>query len=337
MTRRTRFGLIAGSAIVLLAALWGAAWFLVAGRITAGVAAWGDAERAAGAEVRYRDVTVSGFPLRWQVTLDEASYRAPPPLGWSWAGAALTAEIRPWSWRQMPLRFPGRHQLSVAPSAPPVALQAARPDGLALIGPDGRLAEISLDLGEVSVLEPADAAGTRIGRLRLGFAPGRQTHEIDIRGEEVVLPRPAVAGFGQRIALAEIGAVLTGGVPPGHPMVALAAWRDQGGTLELRRIAVQWDRLDADGDGTLALDDRMRPLAAFALRIRGGPETVDALTAAGVLRPNAGTALKIALTALSRPADNGGPAGARLPITIQDGRIYIAGFSVGTVQPLKLD
>src|SRR6185295_8822537 len=87
---------------------------------------------------------------------------------------------------------------------------------------------------------------------------------------------------------------------------SVAAWRDAGGIIEVNRLALRWGPLDGDGDGTLALDAANRPLAAFTMRIRGYTETVDALTAAGAMKPRDAGTLKIALNLFARQDSTSG-------------------------------
>ena len=49
---------------------------------------------------------------------------------------------------------------------------------------------------------------------------------------------------------------------------------------------------------------------------------------ARMMAPNQATGAKIALAAMSKPGDDGGPPAAKLPITIQDGFLFVG--------PLKL-
>ena len=105
--------------------------------------------------------------------------------------------------------------------------------------------------------------------------------------------------------------------------------------IEVNRLALRWGPLEADGEGTLALDNANRPLGAMTARIRGYTETVDALAAAGVMRPRDAGTLKIALNLVARRSSSGGPGELNVPITAQDGRLNVAGFSLLTLPPLQ--
>jgi hypothetical protein len=72
----------------------------------------------------------------------------------------------------------------------------------------------------------------------------------------------------------------------------------------------------------------MQPLFAGTATVRGYSEAIDALAQAGLMPPNQATGAKIALAALAKPAEDGGPPAVHLPLTIQDGFLYVG--------PLKL-
>jgi hypothetical protein len=91
-----------------------------------------------------------------------------------------------------------------------------------------------------------------------------------------------------------------------------------------------------NGDGTLALDAKNRPLGASTMHIRGYTETVDALTAAGAMKPRDAGALKIALNLFARQTGSGARE-LSVPITAQDGRLFVAGFNLFALQPLTFE
>ncbi len=101
-----------------------------------------------------------------------------------------------------------------------------------------------------------------------------------------------------------------------------------GGVLQIQRFVANWGPLAVTAEGTLALDGQMQPLFAGTATVRGYSEAIDALVQARMMAPNQATGAKIALAAMAKPADDGGPPAAKLPITIQDGFLFVG--------PLKL-
>jgi hypothetical protein len=113
----------------------------------------------------------------------------------------------------------------------------------------------------------------------------------------------------------------------------LAAWRDSSGILDLRGIELDWGTLWAKGAGTLTVDGAFRPLGAFSFETLGLPELVNRATAAGAIGEEEGLTLERGLTALATGTDEKGRHRVQLPITLQDGRLYIGSIEFGQLRP----
>jgi len=146
--------------------------------------------------------------------------------------------------------------------------------------------------------------------------------------EDATVTRPAILPLGDLIKHVEMEAYVAGTLRPGRPSESLAAWRDAGGVLQIQRFVANWGPLAITAEGTLALDRNLQPLFAGTANVRGYSEAIDALVQAGMMQPNQATGSKIALAAMVKPGDDGGPPAAKLPITIQDGFLFVG--------PLKL-
>lgn len=334
---------------LLLAAGGGAgAWYLIAQRIEAGVAEWATQRRVEGLTVDYLTAKVDGFPWEWRLTIALPAMASTGPTPWEWQGESVVARILPWQPRDVPLLFPGVHMFQYGPAKSPhrMAVAAAKPDGRAVIAADGKLSLLTLDLGTVRLRYDAEEVPpTELGRLQLTVQPRmampgtRETDRIDVAMiiDDAVLPTAPLVGLGQRIVRAETDLSFKGKLPPGPLPDAVVAWRDDGGVIEFNRAGVNWGPLDLQGTGTLTLDELNRPLGAFTMRARGYAETIDAVVAAGALRPRDASNLKLALNLLARQ-----PAGQTRPqldvaVSAQDGKLFVAGFPVTPLTPVKFE
>jgi hypothetical protein len=335
--------------VVVLAALaaggWYAVWRHVAGNVEAAVLAWIAQQREEGVEVRYARMDVAGFPLGWEVVFDEASIARREPTLREWRARRLEASLRPWRLGEIALRFPGPQRVTRDTpwrAAETVEFEAARPEGWLRLE-HGRAVELRLDLGELRARRLPDDQVATASRLRFLGArvepPDARTGEslratLDV--DDLVLP-VAPPGFTAPVRSASLEAALRGVLDADRrPRDAIAAWRDAGGTLEIRRLALDWPPLALAGDGTIALDPQNRPLGAFALRVAGYAETLDAIAASGTLRPREAAAIKAALNLLARQ-DGEGRREVRLPLSMQDGKLSIAGFAIRNLDPLPFE
>jgi hypothetical protein len=332
--------------VAALAAAWCGFWLYAAREIEARLAAWAAAQRAQGLTAEYGSVTVSGFPLAWHTRIAAPVMAGAGPTRWEWRGEEMAAEIRPWALRDIPVTFRGLHHVAggTGSLAETLAIRAARPDGRILLAADGRLASLALDLGEAQIQRLPDPAIATAQRVRFMLSPHRvpqADHHTDVLDlllniETLTVPEPPRYALGPTVAAVLLDASFKGPLPQGLLAESVAAWRDAGGVIEVNRLALRWGPLDGDGDGALALDAQNRPLGAFAMRIRGYTETVDALAAAGQMRPRDAGALKIALNLFARQ-NGSGPRELSVPITAQDGKLVVAGFSLFALPRLTFE
>lgn len=341
-----RLVVIALIAVAALAAAWCGFWFYAAQDIEQRLAAWAAALRAQGLTADYRGVTVTGFPLAWHARVAAPVMAGAGPTRWEWHGEEMTAEIRPWSLHDVPVTFAGLHRVAGGAGgiAETFAIRAAQPHGRLRLAPDGRLANLTLDLGDAQIQRLPDPALMTARRVSVSLSPHRVPQatyhndvlDIAIALDTLTVPEPPRLALGQTIGRMEFDGSFKGPLPAAPLAQSVAAWRDAGGVIDVSRLALRWGPLDGNGDGTLALDAANRPLGAFTMRIRGYTETVDALTAAGAMRPRDAGALKIALNLFARQ-NGAGPRELSVPITAQDGRLFVAGFNLFPLQPLSFE
>jgi hypothetical protein len=350
MRRRSAL-LILVALLIIAAAGWSFAWSRLADRMRDEVAAWAGARRAEGLTVEYEQAAIEGFPFKWHVVIAHPHIAGAGPTGWSWTGEAVEADVVPWSGRDIPLRFPGEHRFAVGQGdvAETWTVSAARPLAHAGLDERGRLDRLDLDLGDVTFVrvttQQTGQAKHVAGHAQLHRGPGIQqtgadhqtnTFDLALAADDVLLPQAPVAVLGPQVAHAEMDISFKGRLPAGNLPSAVSVWRDDGGTVEINRLAVRWGPIDADGNGTLALDENNRPLGAFTARWRGYNETIDILVSLGEVRPMQAAAAKIALNALARQ-NSGGVNEVHIPLTAQDGRLFVAGFPLLPIPAISFE
>lgn len=162
---------------------------------------------------------------------------------------------------------------------------------------------------------------------------------IDLAAQGVTLPpltgAPVVAAFGRRVEEARLEAALAGPLPaPGPPAAVAAAWRDAGGALDLRRVALRWGALAGEARMTLTLDTTLQPAGAGTLRLSDAPAALEAMARAGLItRGAARTAQGVAMM-VARVPDGGGAPQVELPLTIANRVIAVARIPLLRLAPL---
>lgn len=343
---RHRLSLLAAFALLTATAVWTLAWFIMADRLIFRVEAWIEARRAEGLKAEHAGIAVSGFPFHWRVVVTKPTVAGAGAAGWLWHGDSMEAVLAPRTFGEVALRFTGEHMLSAGEGSLAGAwkVRAERPDGHLRLRPDGRLDRLALDFAGAMLARLPDDEPVRVERLTAlahvapvaGADHQTETFTLALALDGIWPIRPPIAALGNTIAAVRLDLATKGRLLPGRFATAVTAWRDDGGTVEISRATLRWGPIEADGAGTLALDAQNRPLGAFTARWRGYAETLDALQAAGQIAPWPAAGAKIALNALGKQQ----PDGSRLveiPLSAQDGRLFIAGFPLMRLQPLKLE
>ncbi|TCZ55957.1 DUF2125 domain-containing protein [Roseicella aquatilis] len=326
--RRPRRRLLLG--LLLLAGLAAAGhallWLWLAGRLEAGFRDWAALRRAEGWQVDHAAPRRGGWPLAATLTLPDfrlAGGGATLPGGMDWRAEAVMLRLVPPRLDRLVVEMPGRHGLRLGALELPFAaarLAATLPLEAAALPRELRLAAERLRLDT-----PAGPAAARDATAEIetrSAAPGGEPAvTLRLLAGDVVLPEagPAVRVLGRGVARAQLDLDLTGPMLPGHAPAARAeAWRDGGGALALRGLALRWGPLAASGDARLTLDEALQPMGAGTLRLEGAGEAVQAAAEAGLLSRGAAATVRTVLRMLSRQPADGGPAELELPLLLED-------------------
>lgn len=343
---RRRFRVVALAllgAAALAAVLYNFYWEFSARQFRTGVEQWLAMRAREGTRVTYSTIAVDGYPFRLVATIAEPSAaRFSGVTPWSWRGPAIVLTARPWRPSRMRLTAPGCHWLTM------VVAGRAREYDIAVetlslklrIGRHGveramlavrRAVAKEEGAGEALRLAAADVAFKRAAKIEAG-KPGL---ELTAEADDVafaVEPAPGIGRVSERLRLE---ASVQGAPPPALSRAELANWRDRGGVVDVRRLGVRHGTLAVDGDGTVALDSEMQPIAAFTVRVRGYDELIDRLAAAGAIKPQPAALAKAALGLLAGQQGAGGEI--KVPLSIQDRRLYLGPVSVARLPAVVWD
>ena len=320
------------------------AWRWADQRLRSGFAAWVGQRRAEGWTVRSGVPESGGWPVAARLIVPDLSLAGGQPdipggveFG---AGRAVLAVafLRP---RVLTVSFGSAQHIRFG-SAPDIPFHADRLQAsLPLIqgaravdiesvnlragwpAPEGAPASITVALLQVH-LETKPAAPQ--GEPAISFTASAE----DIALPPRVLPGARLWPLGDRIASLSVEGDVSGPLPKAADLATRAAgWRDGGGTLEIRRLALGWGPLGATGGATLALDERMQPMGTANMRLTGQAEALDALVANQAITPGAAKAAKAVFSLMTRAPDGGGAPEVEVPLTLQKqtlslGRIPLA-------------
>ena len=333
--------------IVIAVAGYTGYWFIAAGEIGDRIDDWAEKQRAEGLEIESGGTYVSGFPLRFEVTLREPRIHD-TRNGWRWATDSLRAEASAWDFSEVTV-YPDRRNSvqGLVEGGEWRDIEAEIGGGRLTVRLDGdrRFQEVALDLQGVEVTGVWPERVAQIGSLQAnGVAidddgSGEQVLKTSIAVRDAVLPSDLAEGLGESLDFLDIDASVVGSIPSERGTnEAITAWRDAGGTLELNDFRVRWGPLGIESAGTIALDGAMRPIAALTADIIGYGDVIDALIMSNMIPLGDAFIAKVAFNMLAEKPEDGGPPVLRgVPVTAQDGTLTVATIKVAELPPLPLE
>jgi hypothetical protein len=319
--------MIAASFLLVLLGYFGL-WYYEASRVHAGITRFIDARAARGMMIRSETLQIRGFPFQLEadfgkLVIDGMPYDPPAHI----EAPKLVAHARPWSpgvWR---FEAPEGFRLSLSPQDGFTStVGAARGRAEAELGYQGDLL-IEIDGHDLSLGLGGSPWTADHGSLQL-TVPDKPPEDHTSPSlsfaavlDHAIMPSDIKPRTGMLNQLA-IKGVIEGTISEEPLVTALSAWREAGGKVELRQLAVHWGDVDLAGEGTLTLDANLQPQAAFSGRIRGWGALLDDFVQAGSITPEQANYYRLGLGLLTRTADDG-KSELKAPITLQNEQISL--------------
>jgi hypothetical protein len=334
MRRPPRLGLVVVALLLVLLGAYTAYWLVVARRITDGVVAWAQTERAEMVDASWEKISVAGFPFACRVELENAVLRdgrlTPSP---ELRISALSASARPWDFASWRLMAPAGLSAVLAGGSerPPLKLTARAADGVLTADPEAgtslwlNLEDVTAEAGEAVPIASADAW------VILPAKPPRSHTEpalgvaLDLR--QVQLPG-MTSVLNDTIDELAFGITIKGAVPSGKVAQAASEWRDAGGTVELDNLHLNWGGVGATASGTIALDRELQPIGGFSGAIEGYDQILTGLVQSGRMRATDAGLARLALAMLAKAGPDGRPE-IKTAFTIQNGQMFLGPAKLG--------
>lgn len=324
MRRRRKLWIALTAAPVLLLLADTLYWRLAAQRLQSGFGAWVAASRQAGWTVNAGSPQIGGWPAAATLTvpgLTLAGGETSIPGGLTWRAADVTLGIALWRPTLLNVRATGEQALR-AGEMPPVTYTAQQMWAELPLRADAPPDTIVVHGAGVQAAAPGArfSVGTLTARLEMQPSAGQGEPALgfNLDADKIALPPDRRWPFGREIDSLRLGGAVNGPLPDGIGMAARAeAWRDGGGSLDLRQFALHWGPLQLSGTATLALDPQLQPMGAGTATVVGYAETLDALASGGVLSRSAAIAAKAVLSLLAQTADSGQSSEVEVPLTLQ--------------------
>jgi hypothetical protein len=325
MWRRRKLWIILLATPFVLLAADALCWRIAVSNLESGFTAWANQQRGAGWSESHGVPVRGGWPLAATLTVPAISLaggNSDIPGGLLWSADSLVLRValpRPGLLR---IAAKGTQRLRLAAN-PEFSFSADRVDVELRLQPAQVPPFLDFIVEHMRVNTPmgADASIGSV-RLHLDIRPEAQSGDpalaFVLRAAAMTLPSGMAHPLGPHIASLAVDGALNGPVPLGRtPAERATAWRDGGGSLQIRHLALVWGPLDLTGSATLALDEQLQPMGAASARVVGYAETLDSLAAHAAISRSAATAAKAVLSLLANSPDDGSLPNVEVPLTLQ--------------------
>ncbi len=339
MLHRYRALFLALSVAILLLLAYTAWWSALSGRVRTALAqAPGKALAEKGIILDIRDPVIGGFPL--SVTVEISGARAQWPTGTVLELGAVTASAFAWDPTAISVTSSAPLRLDLAGSArhDPVSGTANALSLQADLGLDGKPRRVAGSLTGIRTLTAmpwaaASATVTWTAPAQQPEGPTDPQGQVSLVISDLDLPGAVPAPLKRRIEQISLSYEPRGPLPAKPSVAGMTAWRDGGGTLEILGARVLWSGMDLRANATIALDSAMQPEGAGAAELSGGQTLIDMVAQSGNVKPEQVEAVKAGLSMLSKRTDDGRNV-LRVPVTLQNSRLFVGPLHVATLPPI---
>ncbi|HVZ09851.1 DUF2125 domain-containing protein [Rhodopila sp.] len=326
--RRKTWIILAAIPVLLLAGDL-AYWQYGVSRLRAGLRDWVAARRAEGWEVAMGQPSRGGWPYAASLTVPNLSlrHRGPAmPGDVRWASASVMLSMPLYQPTGLTIRLEGPQHVQLGDAQDMVITGEALDWSVDLLATRTTL-PLTLRARGLR-LEPAGGgwhatAGLLSMDIEIAEAPDPTTPPVrfSLSAEAIGLPSSVRWALGPTLSSLATDGKFSGSVPADRSERDMAgwaaAWRDNGGSLEISHFAMGWGPLGVTGGATLALDEELQPMGSGTVRLLGFAEALDRLAAGGVMTKSAATAAKAVLSLLAGSAAGDEPSSVDVPLTLQ--------------------
>jgi hypothetical protein len=319
--------------LLLGSLLWGSYWFIGSRAMEQGAETWFQGQRDRGLVAEYADLTVRGFPNRFDLTVD-APRLDDPQTGYGWTAPfvqVLSLSYKPW------------HVIAALPNEQTVQT----PDGPVSITSGKLQASLVVVPGTALTLDRLTVVGEGLGissgwgtlgagTLRFATrqtAPGGKAHEIGLEllgitpDPRLTAALPDLPGEVERL---HVDANVTLTAPLDR---SAGETRPMPERVEVREIQLVWGPLALFGKGEVTASDQGLAEGRIDLRLTNWQQAVPLAVAAGLIKPEVAPTWENVLAALA--AQSGDPADLDLPLVFANGRMSLGPLPLGPAPVLR--
>lgn len=329
--------------VITLAAAWAGYWFIGSGALRSGVAAWFDARRAEGWQASYSDLSIQGFPSRFDTSLSDIAL-ADPASGLGWRAPffqVLTLSYTPnraiavWP-REQRIDTPQgsyaltsedmRASLHVAASTA-MALERGilTAEGITITAENGGNGAFSIGALRLA----AEQAGTEPG-------VGRPRYHLGLAADGVAPPAPLLArGDALPRVIDSVAADVTVTFDKPWDRHALEDARPQPTQIVIKSAEIRWGQMTLAASGVLDVGPGGQPDGTLTVTARNWRKMLETAADATLVTPEMAQTAERALTVFAGTGE--AAKSLEVPLRFDGGRVWIGPIPIADTPVLRLN
>lgn len=327
--------------ILIAAAAWAGYWFIGAAGVQNAFANWFEQRRDAGWVAEYADLTVQGFPNRFDTVFTDLTL-ADPDTGLAWEAPRFQINALSYRPNHVIAVWPERQVLAT----PLEKFDVSSRDMRASLILDGNTAltvertTLTAERMVIGAREASDETTLRALRLAADHVPlkNRATYRLGLAADDLAPAlswRDSVDPTGNLPETFDaLSADVTIEFDKPWDRTAIEDARPQPRMIDIRLAEARWGRLELQMAGEMTVDRTGRPTGEVMIKARNWRDIVDLAVNAGALPEGLAETVQDALSLLSRMAGN--PATLDIPLGLRDGRIFMGPVPIGAAPVLRL-
>jgi hypothetical protein len=307
-----------------LGVLWGGYWFVGSTAVERGVAQWFTDQAALGLTATQSDISVSGFPNRFDLTVTDP-HLADPTTGWGWK--APFVQVFAMTWKPWHLIAALPHDQVIEAPGQSITLTSSKLEGSVRFTPDTSFA-LQRAVVEGHDLMASSDLGWTLGVQSLILAvqhdPTRANAQHLGLNAQNLTPDPALAAalpaLGPSMAEAYLDATLERTAPQDDTSPQITA-------LTVTDFHLTWGSLHLSAKGQIAPGANGLAEGVIDLQVQDWQQIPAILVATGIAQPAMGQAIKGGLEALAK--DGKDPKTLDLPLSFNKGWMSLGPIPLG--------
>jgi hypothetical protein len=317
--------------LVLGTVLWSGYWFVGSSAVRQGAEQWFAEQAERGLTAEKTDLRVTGFPNRFDMTVDGLRL-GDPKSGTIWQAPFVQIFAMTWKPWHIIAALPPEQVVTVDGQEITLTSQGMRASLRAKPALDLPLAAVIVESGAFKATSSAGwTAGADSAVASILGADGRPADydlALDIKGlvpDPALMARlteggdlPATITTVQLRAVATLSAPLDRNAPKTSPMVV---------AFDLGQALILWGDLSVTASGSILPDDAGLASGRIEIAVKGWQRLVPVLVGAGVIKPELSLTVENMLAALAK--DSGDPDLLKLPLVLEGGRMSLGPLPLG--------